>query len=67
MQEAWVLMQEVTYTQGPRFLDGVNLDQDFKGGHPSISYRNIDDPVSDGSLGGPGYEPGQYNKDGSPL
>jgi hypothetical protein len=61
-------MFEVEYTTGPRILpDGTNLDVDIKSVHPSIDRRQITDPVSDGSLGEPGYEPGQYNKDGSLL
>jgi hypothetical protein len=61
-------MVEFTYHQGPRILDdGTNLDADFKGGHPVILKRSITDPVSDGSLGGPGYQPGQKNLDGSDL
>jgi hypothetical protein len=61
-------MNEVEYLVGPRILeDGTNIDADFVGGHPAIQRRQISDPVSDGSLGGPGYEPGQFNKDGSQL
>lgn len=61
-------MLEFEYTVGPRILeDGTNLDADFSGRHPRIQRRTITDPVSDGSLGEPGYEPGQLNRDGSPL
>lgn len=61
-------MVEFTYTTGPRILeDGTNLDADFQGGHPVIYRRQITDPVSDGSLGPPGYEPGQKNLDGTDL
>lgn len=61
-------MQEVVYSKGPRILDdGTNLDADIVSAHPVISYRQIADPVSDGSLGEPGYEPGQKNKDGGNL
>jgi hypothetical protein len=61
-------MVEFEYTVGPRILeDGTNLDADFSGRHPKIQRRAITDPVSDGSLGEPGYEPGQLNRDGSPL
>jgi hypothetical protein len=61
-------MQEVVYTTGPRILpDGTNLDADVIAVHPVIQHRQITDPVSDGSLGDPGYEPGQYNQDGTVL
>jgi hypothetical protein len=66
MQET--VVDGVVYTTGPRILeDGTNLDADFSGGHPVVQRRQISDPVSDGSLGEPGYEPGQKNKDGSVL
>lgn len=59
---------EVQYSVGPRILDdGRNMDADIIAVHPEIQRRDIADPVSDGSLGEPGYEPGQYNKDGSVL
>lgn len=62
------MTQEFVYTVGPRILeDGTNLDADFKGGHPVVYRRQITDPVSDGSLGEPGYKPGQLNKDSTPL
>lgn len=61
-------MQEVVYLRGPRILeDGTNLDADIVSAYPVIQHRQITDPVSDGSLGGPGYEPGQKNKDGGQL
>jgi hypothetical protein len=61
-------MVEFEYTTGPRILeDGTNLDADFSGSHPKVLRREITDSVSDGSLGEPGYEPGQLNKDGTPL
>ena len=60
-------MDEPIYTKGPRILpNGVNLDKDIQAGHPKVQRRQIADPVSDGSLG-LGYEPGQHNRDGSPL
>jgi hypothetical protein len=43
------------------------MDADIIATHPIVSRRQITDPVSDGSLGEPGYEPGQFNQDGSPL
>lgn len=61
-------MVEFTYSEGPRILeDGTNLDKDIVAVHPTIQRRGITDPVSDGSLGGPGYHPGQKNLDGSDL
>lgn len=61
-------MVEFEYTIGPRILaDGTNLDSDIRASHPAVQRRSIDDPVSDGSLGPPGYEPGQYNRDNLPL
>ena len=61
-------MVEFNYTIGPRILEeGTNLDADFKGCQPCVLRRNITDPVSDGSLGPPGYEPGQKNRDGTDL
>lgn len=61
-------MVEFTYSEGPRILeDGTNLDRDIVTVHPKIQRRGIADPVSDGSLGGPGYHPGQKNLDGSDL
>lgn len=61
-------MIEFEYTIGPRILpDGTNMDADVIATHPKVQNRQITDPVSDGSLGEPGYEPGQYNKDGSVL
>jgi hypothetical protein len=62
-------MQDFVYTVGPRILpDGTNLDADIVADPaPKIQHRQITDPVSDGSLGEPGYEPGQKNRDGSPL
>jgi hypothetical protein len=61
-------MIEFTYSTGPRILeDGTNLDQDVISAVPVIQRRQITDPVSDGSLGPPGYEPGQLNRDGTDL
>ena len=57
---------EVTYTTGPRFIDGVNIDADVDASFPTKEQeRDIADPVTD--LDGTGYEPGQLNKDGTPL
>lgn len=62
-------MIEFEYKEGPRILpDGTNMDKDFQGAIPkNVQNRQITDPVSDGSLGPPGYEPGQKNLDGSDL
>lgn len=61
-------MVEFTYSVGPRILeDGTNMDKDIISTVPRIQYRGITDPVSDGSLGDPGYQAGQKNLDGSEL
>lgn len=61
-------MDEFTHYVGPRILeDGTNLDRDIISAIPVIQRRQITDPVSDGSLGSPGYEPGQLNRDGTNL
>lgn len=61
-------MVEFTYHEGPRILDdGTNLDRDIIAVHPRIQHRSITDPVSDSSLGDPGYQPGQKNLDGTDL
>jgi hypothetical protein len=61
-------MNEIEYSIGPRILpDGRNMDADIIAVHPIVLKRQITDPVSDGSLGDPGYEPGQYNQDGTVL
>ena len=57
---------EITYSNGPRYIDGVNIDADVDASFPSkVQERAVDEPVT--GLGGKGYEPGQENKDGSPL
>ena len=57
---------EITYTTGPRYIDGINIDADVNASHPTKQQeREIADPVTD--LNGRGYEPGQQNKDGTPL
>lgn len=56
----------VTYSSGPRYIDGVNIDADANAGFPSKQQeREIDEPVQ--GLDGIGYEPGQINKDGGLL
>lgn len=57
---------EITYTTGPRYIDGVNIDESVEASIPkSVHERSIDDPVT--GLTGEGYEPGQKNLDGSEL
>lgn len=56
---------EITYTNGPRFIDGVNIDADVNAGLAKVDERSIIDPVTD--YKGMGYEPGQKNLDGSDV
>lgn len=57
---------EITYTTGPRYIDGINIDADVNASHPSKQIETlISEPVT--GLTGKGYEPGQQNKDGTPL
>ena len=57
---------EITYTTGPRYIDGINIDADIDA---SVNVKEtkleISDPVT--GLTGLGYEPGQKNKDGTDL
>lgn len=57
---------EITYSTGPRYIDGINVDADIDS---SVNIKEtkvqISDPVT--GLTGPGYQPGQKNKDGSDL
>lgn len=55
----------VTYTTGPRYIDGVNIDADVDASIPKVDERDIADPVT--GYKGRGYEPGQKNRDGSEL
>ena len=56
----------VTYSSGPRYIDGINIDADTNAGFPSKQQeREIDEPVQ--GLDGTGYEPGQLNRDGGLL
>ena len=56
----------VTYSEGPRYIDGVNIDLDANAGFPSKEWKKeIDEPVQE--MDGRGYEPGQKNKDGGLL
>ena len=60
------LTMEVTYSVGPRYIDGVNIDADVAASLPSKEQeRAIEEPVT--GLNGLGYEPGQKNKDGGDL
>ncbi len=57
---------EITYTTGPRFIDGVNIDIDVDADIPrTVVEQGISDPVT--GIDGLGYEPGQKNKDGGEL
>ena len=57
---------EVTYSVGPRFIDGVNVDLDANASIPkTVAKQEISDPVT--GVDGLGYEPGQKNKDGGDL
>ena len=57
---------EVTYSVGPRYIDGVNIDQDANASIPKVvAEQEISEPVT--GLDGLGYEPGQKNRDGSDL
>ena len=55
----------VTYSTGPRYIDGVNIDVDANASIAKTEEVAISDPVT--GLKGLGYEPGQKNKDGSDL
>lgn len=55
----------VEYTQGPRYIDGVNIDADVNVSMPKVDERAIDEPVT--GYKGRGYEPGQKNRDGTEL
>lgn len=57
--------KEIEYLDGPRYINGINIDIDIAAGHPEITLRQINDPVNDGSLGKPAYASGSTNKDGS--
>ena len=55
----------VTYSHGPRYIDGVNIDIDVDASIAKVKEVAINAPVT--GLRGLGYEPGQKNKDGSDL
>ena len=56
---------DITYTTGPRYIDGVNIDADVDASFANATEVEIDASVT--GLKGLGYEPGQKNKDGSDL
>jgi len=57
---------EITYSEGPRYIDGVNIDIDANASLPkAVADQEISDPVT--GIDGLGYEPGQKNRDGSDL
>ena len=57
---------EIYYSEGPRYVDGLNIDLDSNSGPVHvIAEIDINDPVT--GIAGLGYEPGQKNKDGSNL
>jgi hypothetical protein len=57
---------DVTYSEGPRYIDGVNIDADVLATLPAqLGELEISEPVTD--FTGRGYEPGQKNLDGSEL
>lgn len=57
---------DVTFSVGPRYVDGVNIDADVDAHIPSkVHERAIDEPVT--GFTGRGYQPGQKNLDGTDL
>lgn len=57
---------DVTYSTGPRYIDGVNVDLDANASLPIvIAEQEISAPVT--GICGVGYEPGQKNLDGGLL
>ena len=56
----------ITYSVGPRYIDGVNIDVDA---NATVDIKSVDLPIDAPvtGLNGKGYEPGQENRDGSPL
>lgn len=57
---------EITYSVGPRYIDGVNIDLDA---NATVDVKRTEAEASDPVTGlcGRGYQPGQENRDGSPL
>lgn len=58
-------MTDVTYSKGPRYIDGINIDADVDASFPVEDEVSVTDPVT--GMKGKGYEPGQKNKDGGEL
>lgn len=57
---------EINYSVGPRYIDGVNIDADISASVPkAVTEQEISDPIT--GLSGLGYQPGQENRDGSPM
>lgn len=56
---------DVSYTTGPRYIDGVNIDADVDASVAIETETQIGDPVT--GLLGLGYQPGQKNLDGTDL
>lgn len=57
---------EINYSVGPRYIDGINIDADVSASVPKVvTEQEISDPIT--GLSGLGYEPGQENRDGSPM
>ena len=60
------MTMEISYSSGPRYIDGVNIDADVVASFPKpVAEQEISDPVT--GIDGVGYEPGQKNLDGSNL
>jgi len=55
----------ISYTVGPRFIDGINIDFSVEASVPCELEVEISEPVT--GLLGIGYEPGQKNRDGGEL
>jgi hypothetical protein len=57
---------KITYSVGPRYIDGVNIDLDA---NATVDVKRTEVEVSDPVTGlcGRGYQPGQKNLDGSEL
>ena len=57
---------DVTYSTGPRYINGVNIDVDSDSTAVVVeTVTGISDPVT--GLLGLGYQPGQKNLDGTEL
>lgn len=57
---------DVTYSIGPRYINGVNIDTDSDS---TVEVKEVEVDASSPVTGlkGRGYEPGQKNRDGSGL